>query len=109
MTHTANSDVGDSQASAFVDAPIRKVVLLSGADREAVAHCRVPLEVLRGGLAREVVLAIGADAGANGLDAALASAEVGIVEIDGGAPWHNPLAKSAEAWKVARMIEAERP
>jgi glycosyltransferase involved in cell wall biosynthesis len=105
MTHTANSDVGDSPASAFADAPVGKVVLLSGADRDAVAHCRVPLNVLRGGLAREVVLAIGPGAGANGLDAP----DVGLVEIDGGAPWHNPLAKSAKAWKVARMIEAERP
>jgi glycosyltransferase involved in cell wall biosynthesis len=109
MTHTAKSDVGDVPASAFVDAPIGKVVVLSGADREAVAHCRVLLDVLRGGLAREIVLAAGQEAGANGLDAALDAPDVGIVEIDGGAPWHNPLSKSAEAWKVARMLEAERP
>jgi glycosyltransferase involved in cell wall biosynthesis len=123
MTHTARSDVGNVPASAFVEAPIGKVLALSGADREAVAHCRVLLDALRGGpakgngqghgqssaLAREIVLATGPDAGANGLDAALDASDVGIVEIDGGTRWLNPLSKSAEAWKVARMLEAERP
>ena len=108
MTYTASSDAGDASASS-ADTLIGKVVVFSGADREAVAHCRVLLDVLRAGLAREVVLAIGPGAGANGLDAALDAPDVGLVEIDGGAPWHNPLSKSAEAWKVARMIEAERP
>jgi glycosyltransferase involved in cell wall biosynthesis len=131
MTYTARTDLAEGLVPAA--APIGKVVLLSGDDREATAHCRVLLDALRGGpkgcqepgqepgqssaqnsaqksaLAREVVLAIGPEAGANGLDAALDAPDVGLVDIDGGAPWHNPLAKSAEAWKVARMIEAERP
>lgn len=117
MTNTAKTQVAEGLAPAA--APIGKVVLLSGDDRETTAHCRVLLDALRGGqkagqgqelgLAREVVLAIGPEAGANGLDAALDAPDVGLVDIDGGAPWGSPLAKSAEAWKVARMIEAERP
>jgi glycosyltransferase involved in cell wall biosynthesis len=92
-------------ASAPVAAPIGKVVVLSGDDRGAIPHCRVLLDVLRAGLAREVILAIGPGAGANGLDAP----DVGLVGLDCGASWHNPLQKSAEAWKLARMLEAERP
>jgi glycosyltransferase involved in cell wall biosynthesis len=107
MTYTASSDAGDASASA--DTLIGKALVLSGADRESTAHCRVLLDVLRRGLAREVVLAIGRSAGANGLDASLDAPDVGVVEIDGGAPWHNPFSKSADVWKVARMIEAERP
>jgi glycosyltransferase involved in cell wall biosynthesis len=102
-------DVADWTASSPAAAPIGKVVVLSDDDRAATAHCRVLLDVLRKGLAREVVLVIGPNAGANGLDAALDAPDVGIVDIDGGTPWHNPLAKSAEAWRVARTLEAERP
>jgi glycosyltransferase involved in cell wall biosynthesis len=113
MRDATGTDVADGTAPSPATAPVGKVVVLSGDDRVATAYCRVALDVLRGGhdkgLAREVVLVIGPDAGANGLDAPLDAPDVGIVEIDCAAPWLNPLSKSADAWKVARTIEAERP
>lgn len=105
MTHTARIDTADRPAPSAAAAPIGKVVVLADADRETAAHCRVVLEVLRGGLARDVILAVNPGASIDGLGAT----GVGRVEIDCGAPWRNPLHESAEAWKVARMIEAERP
>lgn len=102
MTHTASTDVADGFAPPRVAAPARKVVVLLGADREAAAHARVLLDVLRE-LAREVVVV--APPGTDGFD----GPDVGVVHLDCEPRWRNPLRSAAQAWKLARRIAAERP
>jgi glycosyltransferase involved in cell wall biosynthesis len=39
----------------------------------------------------------------------LVSPDVGLIDLDCTTAWRNPLTKGAEAWQLARIIEAERP
>ncbi|HEY1244061.1 MAG TPA: glycosyltransferase [Hyphomicrobiaceae bacterium] len=103
MTDTIRTDVADRAASSAVTGAAGKVVVLAGADREALAHCRVLLGGLRR-LAREIVVA-GSRAGTDGLGAP----DIGLIDLDCATAWRNPAAKAAEAWTLARIIEAERP
>jgi glycosyltransferase involved in cell wall biosynthesis len=103
MTETIRTDVGDRAASSLLAGPAGKVVVLVGADRDALAHCRVLLGALRG-LAREVVVV-----GPRTATDALGTPDVGLIDLDCATAWGNPAAKAAEAWTLARIIEAERP
>jgi glycosyltransferase involved in cell wall biosynthesis len=77
-------------------------MVLAGADRAAMAHCRVLLDVLRG-LATDVVVVT--RRGADFVDVP----DVSIVTLDGTARRDGLLPRAAEAWKLACMLEAERP
>jgi glycosyltransferase involved in cell wall biosynthesis len=98
-------------------------VVLAGADRDAVAHCRALVAALHG-LAREVVVVMDLSGGpasretgreANGeasrdaLDAPDVGSDVGLVDLDCASDWSGPLVKGAEAWRLARVLEAEGP
>jgi glycosyltransferase involved in cell wall biosynthesis len=100
-------DVADGLAFPPVDPPVGKAVLLCGADREALAHSRVLLDVLRE-LARDIVVMAPQAAGEDALGW-LDAPDVGTVEIDCEAPGPNPLNKAAAVWKLARALEAEHP
>jgi glycosyltransferase involved in cell wall biosynthesis len=80
----------------------RKAVLLAGTGRSVPARCRVLLGVLRE-LSREVVVAAGPPAGSSGFELS----GVSTVEFDCSSAWHNPVREVVEAWKLARMLEAE--
>jgi glycosyltransferase involved in cell wall biosynthesis len=103
MTDTIRTDIADRAVSSSVPGAAGKVVVLAGADREALAHCRVLLGCLRP-LAREIVVA-GSRAGTAGLGAP----DIGLIDLDCATAWRNPAAKAAEAWTLARIVEAERP
>jgi glycosyltransferase involved in cell wall biosynthesis len=104
MTHTARPDVAAGPTPSPATAPIGKIVVLSGGGREAMAHCGVLLSVLRK-IARSVIVVTGLDMAGGALDAL----DIGVADLDCGAPWGNPLNKAAEAWRLARILEAERP
>ncbi|MBO0766356.1 MAG: glycosyltransferase [Hyphomicrobiaceae bacterium] len=103
MINTIRTDVADRAASSAIGAAPGKVVVVAGADREALAHCQVLLGALRG-FAREIVV-VGSRTGTDGLGAP----DVGLIEIDCATAWRNPAAKAKEAWTLARIVEAERP
>jgi glycosyltransferase involved in cell wall biosynthesis len=104
MAHTTRTDAADRPATVPLGDRAGKVLVVAGDDREAVAHCRVLLDVLRERV-REVVVAAGARAQGDGLGAP----DAGFVDLDCATAWRNPLTKTAEAWKLAQILEAERP
>ena len=104
MTHTIANRLADQRASPSPAAAVGKVVILTGTDREAVAHCRVLLDTLRE-LAREVVVVTDRRANAE----AFGNPDVGVVDLDGADAWRGLLRKTAKAWRLARVVEAERP
>jgi glycosyltransferase involved in cell wall biosynthesis len=69
-----------------------------------IAHCRILLDAL-GDLAREVVIVTDRQIPPE----ALGGLGVGIVALDGETRWPVPLRNAEEAWRLARIIEAERP
>jgi glycosyltransferase involved in cell wall biosynthesis len=81
-----------------------KVLVLAGTDWEAVAHCRVLLAALRE-QGQEAVVVADRRALGDGLEAP----DVGLIDLDCTTAWRNPLTKGAEAWQLARTVEAERP
>jgi glycosyltransferase involved in cell wall biosynthesis len=102
MIDTTRSNVADSAALSARSAG--KVLILAGDDRDTVAHCRVLLDALEG-FAREVVV-VGRHAVANGAEA---HPHIGRIDLDCAADWQDPLAKAGDAWRLARIVEAERP
>src|SRR5262245_66130651 len=109
MTQTTRPDVA-VRTEAHLPVPTAgKVVVLAGADRDSVAHCRALIEALRG-LAREIVVVMGRRQGTarDGLDARdLGSdlgADVGLVDLDCASGWGGPLAQGAGAWDLARVL-----
>jgi glycosyltransferase involved in cell wall biosynthesis len=103
MTDTIRADDADRAPFSALAGLAGKVVVLAGADWEALAHCRVLLGALRG-LAREIVV-VGSRAATDGLGAP----DIGLIDLDCASAWRNPAAKAAEAWELARIVEAERP
>ena len=77
-------------------------MVIAGADRTAMAHCRVLLDVLRE-LATDVVVVtrVGADL--------LDVPDVSVVTLDDGRRRNRLLPRAGDAWKLACMLEAERP
>ncbi len=104
MAHTTRTDVADRAASVPLGDRVGKVLVVAGDDRETVAHCRVLLDVLRERV-QQVVVVAGARAQVDGLGAP----DAGLVDLDCTTAWRNPLTKTAEAWKLAQILEAERP
>jgi glycosyltransferase involved in cell wall biosynthesis len=103
MGHTASTRITELSAPPLVDRTGR-VLVLAGTDRETVAHCRVLLGALRE-LGQEAVVAADRQGLGDGLDAP----DVGLVDLDCTTAWRNPVTKGAEAWQLARIVEAERP
>jgi glycosyltransferase involved in cell wall biosynthesis len=104
MTHTTASDPANRQTSPSLSAAVGKVVVLAGTDRETAAHARVLLDTLRQ-LARDVVVVT--DRPAN--PEAFGNPDVSVVGLDGADEWRGLLRKVAKAWRLARIVEAERP
>jgi glycosyltransferase involved in cell wall biosynthesis len=104
MTHTIANGGADQRASPSLPAAVGKVVVLTGTDREAVAHARVLLDTLRE-LARDVVVVT--DRRANPW--AFGNPDVSVVDLDGADAWRGLLRKAAKTWRLARIVEAERP
>jgi glycosyltransferase involved in cell wall biosynthesis len=104
MGQTGSMEIaGRSGAPPLVDRA-GKVLVLAGTDRETLAHCRVLLGALRE-LGREAVVVADRYALGDGLEAP----DAGLIDLDCATAWRNPLTKGAEAWQLARTIEAERP
>jgi glycosyltransferase involved in cell wall biosynthesis len=111
MMQTIRPDVAGRTASDLPTGTAGKVVILAGTDRDSVAHCRALVDALQG-LAREVVVVIDRadrDAGRDGLDATDVGSGVGLVDLDCASDWNGLLAKGADAWRLARVLEAEQP
>jgi glycosyltransferase involved in cell wall biosynthesis len=104
MAHTTRTDIADRPVSAPLGDRTGKVLVVAGDDRETVAHCRVLLEVLRERAQQIVVVA-----GGRGQGEGLGASDAGLVDLDCATAWRNPLTKTAEAWRLAQVIEAERP
>jgi glycosyltransferase involved in cell wall biosynthesis len=103
MTDTIRTEMPSPPGTFSPTGPAGKVVVLAGAGRDGLGHCRVLLGALQG-VAREVVLV------ARGVSGdALGAPDVGLVDLDCAAPWGSPAVKAAEVWRLARAIEAERP
>jgi glycosyltransferase involved in cell wall biosynthesis len=80
----------------------RKIVLLAGADRFVLSHCRSLLAVL-GNLAREVVVVTRSSSRLGEIE------ELGArtIDFDCRASLSNPAHDALMAWKLARILEAE--
>ena len=104
MAHTTRTDVADRPAPVPLGDRAGKVLVVAGDDRETLAHCRVLLDVLRERV-QEVVVVASARAHGDGLGAP----DAGFVDLDCATAWRNPLTKTAEAWRLAQILEAERP
>src|SRR5262245_2897179 len=104
MIGTTRADVVERVASPRPAGETGKVLVLAGDDsRETSAHCRVLIDALQG-IARELVV-VGRYARGEETDAR----SIGRIDLDCGGDWHGPLAKAGDAWKLARIVEAERP
>jgi glycosyltransferase involved in cell wall biosynthesis len=104
MIETTRVDVADRVTSPPSTGIAGKVLVLSGDDgRETSAHCRILIDALEP-LAGEVVV-VGRYAGGDEADAR----PIGRIDLDCAGDWHGPLAKAGDAWRLARIIEAERP
>ncbi len=104
MAHTIRTDAADRPVSAPLGDRAGKVIVVAGDDRETVAQCRVLLEVLRERAQQIVVVA-----GGRGQGEGLGAPDAGLVHLDCATAWRNPLTKTAEAWRLAQVLEAERP
>jgi glycosyltransferase involved in cell wall biosynthesis len=104
MTHTTANDLANRRASPSPAAAFGKVVVLAGTDRETVAHARVLLDTLRA-LARDVVVVTDRRANPD----AFGNPDVSVVDLDDADQWRGLLHKAAKAWRLARIVEAERP
>jgi len=102
MSRTTGTDVADGAGVNPIAGLARKAMLLVGADRSALARSRVLLGVLQE-LTHEVVVVTGSFAHANGLE----QLGVSVVDFDCGSRWRNPVREAQEAWKLARILEAE--
>jgi glycosyltransferase involved in cell wall biosynthesis len=105
MRHIASTEIADRPGAPPPVDGAGKVLVLAGTDRETVAHCRVLLGALREGGQEAVVVADRRVLGDGGLE----SPDVGIIDLDCTTAWRNPLTKGAEAWQLARILEAEQP
>ncbi|HWE19327.1 MAG TPA: glycosyltransferase [Hyphomicrobiaceae bacterium] len=102
MVQTARKDLAEGPAPLSAPGSAGKVVVIAGADRAAMAHCRVLLDVLRE-LATDVVVVTRAGAGLFDVP------DVSVVTLDGGRRSNGLLPRAGDAWKLACMLEAERP
>jgi glycosyltransferase involved in cell wall biosynthesis len=80
----------------------RKAVLIIGADDCDTTRWRVLLGVLKE-LAREVVVVAGAPVRADRFEWSGA----GVVDLDCGSGWRNPVREGMAAWRLARVLEEE--
>jgi glycosyltransferase involved in cell wall biosynthesis len=104
MIDTTRTDIAERVASPLPAGTAGKVLVLTGDDsRETTAHCHVLIDALHG-MAREMVV-VGRYAGGEETEAR----PIGRIDLDCGGDWHGPLAKAGDAWRLARIIEAERP
>lgn len=104
MALMASTGIVDRQTAAPFVERMGKVLVLAGTDRETIAHCRVLVDALRE-LGREAVVV----ADRQRLGDELGTPDAGVVDLDCATAWRNPLTKTTEAWKLARIVEAERP
>jgi glycosyltransferase involved in cell wall biosynthesis len=103
MGHTTGIDAGEAPLSPAIE-PAGKVLVMVEAGRHAAAHCQILLAALHD-LCREAIVAVDRRSGAGQIDAPGAR----IVELDDGAPRRGALARVADARKLVRVLDAERP
>jgi len=102
MSRTNGTDIADGSGPSPIAGLARKAVLLAGADGCAPTRSRVLLSVLQE-LTHEVVVVGGSLAPSTGFE----PPGVSVAEFDFGSHWRNPVREGLEAWKLARILEAE--
>lgn len=100
MDRTTGTDAADVRGPSPIAGLARKVMLVVGNDACEATRSQLLLSVLRE-LAREVVVVAGAPAHRGASDG------VSAVEFDFGSYSRNPARAASDAWKLARILEAE--